>query len=382
MKRKLIFGAVALIVICACAFCGCSAKRTINLADYVSVEFSGYSGDGTARVNIDADAMIPLLDNQNSPRTIAESFSAGEVKNNGKLSNGDTITVTVDYNEMLMNNAKINVQNPTLSFTVSGLKEKQKLDVFAGVEFITEGTSPECKINVTYNGGTPYGTLEMQLENGEIVADSFSNRNFKNGEKVTLRVSEKALEKLRTEYIINETSRDYIVQSDSAYILSPADLSDADRQSVDKIAEDFLHNKVQEILNNNDKDARLRLLANVSDVNLGSLYAGISSRVDSLAVKELKSAYVGVGNVSGSWGVEIKNQKSIYYIYDADCSYYIKEVGTKVHEGDTTCALIVRIDDPKITSEGVMYSDIAFASAKDYQTAYNSYITSSFEKLI
>lgn len=381
MKRKLILSAfVALAVLCLCVLSGCSAKRTIDLADYVSVEFTGYNGDGSANVSIDRSAMLPLLDKQISPATITDSFEAGGIQNNGMLSNGDVIGVTINYNELLMENAKLKVKNPTLSFTVEGLKEKQKLDVFSAVELGTEGVSPECKINVQYGGNLPYGTFEIVLENGE-VTDVYTDRKFKNGEKLTLRLTEDAIERLGKEYKIDETSREYTVEADSAYILTAADLSAENRKALDKIAEDFLNEKIEAVKEATDRDARLRLLSNVTGINLGSLYAGVTSRIDELSMTELKGAYVGVGTISGSWGVTVNNRKSVYYIYDADFSYYLKESPRTTREDDTTCALIVRIDDPKITPEGVMYSNLAFASAKDFETAYNSHITSSFEKL-
>lgn len=381
MKKRLIRGAfAALAVLCLCVLSGCSAKRTIDLVDYVSVEFTGYNGDGSANVSIDRSAMLPLLDKQISPATITDSFEAGGIQNNGKLSNGDVIGVTINYNELLMDNAKVKVKNPTLSFTVEGLKEKQKLDVFAAVEFGTEGVSPECKINVKYGGDLPYGTFEIVLENGE-VTDVYTDRKFKNGEKLTLRLTEDALERLGKEYKIDEISREYTVEAESAYILTAADLSLENRKALDIIAADFLDEKIEAVTEATDRDARLRLFSNVTGINLGTLYAGVTSSVKELSMTELKGAYVGVGTISGSWGVTVNNQKSVYYIYDADFSYYLKESPRTTREDDTTCALIVRIDDPKITPEGIMYSNLAFASAKDFETAYNSYITSSFEKL-
>lgn len=387
MKKRLIWGAfAALAALCLCLLSGCSGRKAIDLKSYVSVEFSGYDGDGAAVVSIDRSAMLPLLDKQISPTAITESFEAAEIQNNGKLKNGDVIGVTIKYNELLMENSKVKVQNPTLSFTVSGLKEKQKLDVFAAVEFNVEGVSPECTVSVKYNGELPhgmyaeYGAFELVLENGE-VSDIYTDRKFKNGEKLTLRLSADALEQLGREYKIEETEREYTVQVDSAYILTSADLNADARKQLDKIAEDFLNEKIEAVKEASDRDARLRLLSNVSGMNLGTLYAGVSSSIDELSATALKGAYVGVGTVSGSWGATVNNQKSVYYIYDADFSYYIKESPRTSREDDTTCALIVRIDDPKITPEGVMYSKLTFASAKDFESAYNSYITTSFEKL-
>ncbi len=381
MKRKVIVSALAaLLVMCVCALSGCSGRTVIDLTDYVSVDFSGYNGNGTARVSIDAEAMLPLIEKKNSPIAIAGNFTAGEITNNGRLSNGDKINVTVKFSEQMMENAKINVQNPTLEFTVSGLKEKEKLDVFAGVEFICEGTSPECTVSVKYNGGSPYGTLELKTEDGETIENNFESRKFANGEKVTLSLTDSALEKLGAQYLIEETSRDYSIKSDSKYVLTAADLSDEDRKNLDKIADDFVNEKIKAVIDASDRSARLNLLSQVSGINVGSLYAGGTTRIDKMEIKRLNSAYVGVGTVSGNWGAKQDNQKSIYYIYDAQISYYIKQT-FNVNEGETECALIVRVDDPKITPDGVTYSKMTFDSAKDFQSAYNSYITPSFEKL-
>lgn len=381
MKRKMIVSVfAAAFLACVCALGGCSGKKAVDLSEYVSVEFSGYNGNGTANVVIDTDAMMPLLDEQNFPEMIADNFSAAEIKNNGSLSNGDSISVTVKFSEKMIENANLDVQNPTLTFTVSGLKEKEKLDVFKGVEFTSEGTSPECTVSVEYNGGSPYEMLEMQLENGEIVKSDFGNRHFKNGEKITLKISENALEKLRTEYIVEETSREYTVETNSHYVLLPDDMTENEKEDFYKAAEKFLNDKIQEVIDGKDNDARYKLFSQMTDINIGTFYAGITTRIDKLEVKEFNSAYVGIGDVSGSWGSVKENQKSIYYIFDAEITYYVKHF-FDVYEGTSPCTLIVRMDDPRITPQGAVYSGMTFTSEKDLNSAYNSYITSKFEKI-
>lgn len=69
-------------------------------------------------------------------------------------------------------NAKVIVQNPVLTFTVSGQKVKQNLDFFAVTEFSAKGTSPECTVSAKCNGTTTYGMFEMLLENDEVVKDA------------------------------------------------------------------------------------------------------------------------------------------------------------------------------------------------------------------
>lgn len=376
MKRKIFTLALAtLLLTCVCALGGCSGKKVIDLEDYVSVRFSGYNGDGSASVVIDTDAMLPLIEDQNSPEMIASSFTAEEIKNNGKLSNGDTIGVTVKFNEKMMENAKLNVQNPTLSFTVSGLKEKQLLDLFSNVEFSCEGTSPECTAELKYTNDTgldmrDWFTWKSSGGKSGSKAD-ISNAQFEDGEVITVTIADKILEELRKEHIIEVITKDYTVKADGRYILTAADLTDEYRSEIDKIAEGLVNEKVDEIYNKKDRDARYNLLSQVSGLSVGKLYAGCSDQIKKLEITQLNSAYVGVGD---------KNQKFIYYIYDAKVSYYMKDFFT-VYDDEKDCVLIVRISGSKITPEGVMYSDWAFGSAKDFNSAYNSYITSNFEKL-
>ncbi len=380
MKKAIFIPALILLLMCVCALGGCSGKAVIDLADYVSVDFSGGNGDGKAKVVIDTNAMLPLIEEQNAPLAVAASFTAADIENNGKLSNGDTISVTVKYSEKMMENAKIDVQNTTLSFTVSGLKEKEKLDVFAGVEFISEGASPECTISVKYNGGPFYEIFDLKTASGEDISRNYGTLQFANGDKIIVAIKDYELEELNAQYLIEETSREYTVQSDSKYLLTAADITSEMRDVLDKSAEDLVNEKVKAVIDGTDRDARLRLLSQVSGVNLGTLAAGVTNRIDKLEIKQFNSAYVGLGEVSGSLGATKDDQKSIYYIYDANISYYIKNI-FDVYEDETECALIVRIDDPKITPEGVMYSGMTFGSAKDFQTAYDTHITSRFEKL-
>ena len=383
MKKTFFIPALILLLMCVYALSGCSGKgkTVIDLADYVSVEFSGYNGNGNAKVTIDSGAILPLIEEQNSPLALVASFTSAEIENNGKLSNGDAVSVTIKYSEKMMENAKIDVRNTTLSFTVSGLKEKEKLDVFAGFELISDGISPECTISVKYNGSSIFDDMfDLKTESGEVITRNYGTFRFANGDKITVTLKDYKLEELSAQYLIDETSREYTVVSDSSYILTAADITPEERGVLDKSAEEFASEKVKAITDGNDRDARLRLLSQVSGVGLGTMAAGVTNRIDKLEIKQFNSAYVGIGEVTGSWGVKKSDQKSIYYIYDAVISYYIKNF-YDIYEDETECVLIVRIDDSRTTPEGVMYSGMTFGSAKDFQIAYGSYITSRFEKL-
>ncbi len=386
MKKKIFISALMImLLLCVCMLGGCSGNTaTIDLKDYVSVSFTGYNGDGKANVKIDYEAMLPLIKGNDEFTAIAvtDNFEAAMVANNGKLSNGDTINVKINYSEQMMKNAKVNVKNPELTFSVSGLKDKEKLDVFAKVTFEVSGASPECTVAVKYNDKPSYGMFELKNELGENVkenSDGTFDGKFKNGEKLTVKIADKTLENLLAEYEISETSKEFTVQSDSKYILTASDFTDEIRKQLDKAAEDFLNEKINALLNDSDRAARINLLSAISGMNSGTLYAGGTWKM-TIQPAKFNSAYVGVGDVSGSWGSTLKDQKSVYYFYDAEVSYYIKHFFDEL-EDTVNCALMVRIDDPKITPEGLIYSKMSFNSAKDFKAAYDSTITSKFEKL-
>lgn len=393
MKRKLYVTALmAMLLMCVCALSGCSGSAvTIDLKDYVNVRFEGFNGSGTARVDIDSDAMLPLIKSNDefTAYTVADNFSAVNVENNGKLSNGDTIKVKVNYSEQMMKNAKITVKNPELTFSVAGLKEKEKLDVFANVEFETVGTSPECKVSVKYNGeasGVSVSNLfEVLDESGTSLervngGEYYPSEYFKNGDKVTVKIADNSLEKLREEYEITENSREYTVQSDSKYILAANDLSADEQKQLEKIAEDYVNEQTAAALKGGDKgrDNLNKVVSAASGLNIGTLYAGCSQRLDKLEIAGLNSAYVGIGETT-SWGVT-KEYKCAYYFYDANVKYYAKHF-FDIYDEEKPVVLVVKLVEPTVTSDGIKYSEISFDAAENIEKACQSNITPKLEKL-
>ena len=110
----------------------------VDIMDYVTVEFDGANGDGTATVSIDYDNMEleivggkDALEKMDTVEDLEElstyinvvagiSFS---IDKNSDLSNGDTVTVTATYDKKAAEDAHV-VFGETLSKTyeVKGLK--------------------------------------------------------------------------------------------------------------------------------------------------------------------------------------------------------------------------------------------------------------------
>lgn len=390
MRRKLLISVlITALLLCVCMVGGCSGSTVIDLKDYVTVDFIGYSGSGTARATVDTDAMLPLFKSGSvTAATLYDSFRAETLEKSGKLSNGDTVHVKVTFNEQLMKNAKIALKNTELSFTVSGLKEKEKLDVLSQVELKVEGASPECKVSVKYPkklNRSLNDLLKTENESGEVIESIINTSDgefyldelkgvFKNGDKITLTITDSAIESFNEFEVIGEKSKVYTVHSDSKYILSAADLTDDSRKELDKIAEEYLNARV----GNMDADARDIIVSAATGLNIGALKAGCSQKINALDIKGINSAYVGTGEIT-NWGVK-KVVKRTYYFYDADVKYYAKNF-FDVYDGEKDLILVVIISEPKITPNGIEYSGLNFGAAENIEIANNTWITSKLEKL-
>lgn len=119
------------------AITGCGSKNEnagINLMDYAAVSFDGDNGEGTANVDVDYDSLetdmvggqdkvdaLELEDAMkylNAVEKISYSFDKSD-----NLSNGDTIVLTVSYDETTVNEAGVIFDDTlTKEYTVSGLK--------------------------------------------------------------------------------------------------------------------------------------------------------------------------------------------------------------------------------------------------------------------
>ncbi len=136
MKTKKRFVAIVMVamavVLCMVAGCGTSGGKKVNLDNYISVEFSGTDGEGTAHCGFDDWALEDDLFGENM--TDYEEMRAEliedclyetvdyELDRTGGLSNGDKVTVTVSYDRDVLDSFGYKVTgSKTLTFTVEGL---------------------------------------------------------------------------------------------------------------------------------------------------------------------------------------------------------------------------------------------------------------------
>lgn len=378
LKKLTAFAMAAVMLMSISMLTGCGKKVTIDFSKCVSVDFSGYNGEGTVNVNTDAGYIFSLLGDMNAATAteVVASFSVETPENNGKLSNGDKVTLKVNTNEDILKNAKVAVTNTELEFTASGFAEKEKLDVFSDVSLNVTGISPECSVTAVYNGSAQLGYSSFKLTR----SGSDESEKYKNGDTVTVELTDETLEALQKQYIIDETSREYTVKADSAYILSAADLDEETTKKLSEIADNFLNEQVEVLRNNSDFSTRCVVISGVSGESLGALAAS-SSRIDKLENVKFNSAYVGATTVTDEFFGSKQQYRYAYYFYDADVSFtHNAEITRKI--SDTVHGiLVVRIEEPKITDEGITYKKITINSEKDFDSAYKARITEDYDKI-
>lgn len=375
MKTKLrIISFLSALMMTVLCFTGCSPSVAIDGNKCVNVTFSGYSGDGTASASVDSDYILSLLGDKNelTANSVASAISVEPIKNSGSLSNGDTITVKLKAKTDVLENAGVLLLNTELPFTVSGLKEKEKLDIFKNVEIKTTGISPECSVSFSYSGavGSSYD-FSVKRADGKKTTE-----NYKNGDKLTVSLTDEAIERLKKEYIIEETSREYTVQSEKAYILSAADLSESEAAALKKISDDYADNRFIKLNDWTQEEAAI-VISKLTGLNSLILASEGNTHIKSVENLKYDSAYVGIGKTAGYFG-QVKEERFAYFFYVGDVTYSYKNNDTLLSD----VGIFIRLKNPVIDkNEKISYSEITFGFRKNIEEASNELLDGDFEKI-
>lgn len=149
---------IAAVVVAVCVIGGGAWYFIANrVTDYdplanISVKFDGTSGKANAYIEGTKSSYPEGA--KSKQKTFIDSIRISLDKES-KLSNGDTVTVTAQFDQEAAKKAKINVTNPSKSFTVEGLREvyktasdiPQELKDYAD-KIITEWASKEKILDV------------------------------------------------------------------------------------------------------------------------------------------------------------------------------------------------------------------------------------------
>ena len=140
-----------------------------------------------------------------------------EVTPSDKLSNGDTITVNITYDNKLAKELKIKFTGKKVSEKVENLEAVTKIDPFEDIIVSFSGTSPYGYMDYYYEGDNQYiNSLYFNIDHRD---------NLKNGDTVTLSLDASDENTLRRGYVFTTKEKQYVVEGLEEYIENYADLS-------------------------------------------------------------------------------------------------------------------------------------------------------------
>lgn len=317
--KKMVLG-IILSVMSMWLLSGCGSSKSVDLTDYVTVNYSGSDGQGTAAIDYDLTQLELDLIGKEEGEVSTEDLEGfteivpfemsikWELDKSEGLSNGDKVTVTVSYDSDAAKEQNIKVEGDcTKEFEVSGLKEPIELDAFdssifdveageKGVVVQLDGTSPNIMIYISnsIDSDNPLSKVDYSIE-----GDEQELGTYKNGDEITIVAT--LPKDLATEgYVLKEEKKTITVGGVNEYISSMDELTDADWEVINSKIEEFK-------------------AANLS----GGTYSGLSIVTDSgkqtiqgFSDVNFDKAYMinaKVNEMDNFWGEEAHNKLSVRF---------------------------------------------------------------------
>ncbi len=223
MKKRFVVAVTVLLSVLTLSSCGAKGEmmnglRVIDVRDYVSVTFSGVDTLGTAEMTVDYDGLTVCLHGEDYTewdRDTVEFDIEVRAENPEGLSNGDTFTVSVTADNLALYGCC--VKETALSYTVEGLEEMDRVDVFRDLEISYDGTCPYVKATVS----NPSMDLFIQSVRYEVSPDWFDE-----GGTVTVRAVYDEETARRYGCVAEENELQFVAEGLSYYVAEPAQISE------------------------------------------------------------------------------------------------------------------------------------------------------------
>ncbi len=245
------------------------SAHTINLNKYLSVTYSGGNTKGSAEVTFDesafkkdcakkikinrkklrayaygsdtlADLGADILSYSSSGAVSAleSACISGELSETDNLSNGDKITYEWNTDDVTAKEIfGVRLKHSDKTFTVKGLPDLQKIDLFDGVtvKFSGNDGNGEAEIEADNAYGNDFGiSYQLDTSSGLSEGDTVTVTAYSNGfSDVNEALAEKG-------YITDETEKEYTVSGLSTYISSAADVPSDTLEEIKKQTEDLI----------------------------------------------------------------------------------------------------------------------------------------------
>lgn len=250
---------VLVVVLIVVGIVSTNAKK-IDLAEYVEISCSGYNGNGSVNVNIkEEELLITILEQKGYDEDSITSMLSGDYLFGGfsskvkdlerlqkeietiekvyqtvsftpdkteELSNGDQITVTIDFDEKLAKKSKISFKGNEYTYVVEGLGDYIELDPFEHLQVQFTGIAPNTNIEYSYDGNDGY------LNSWSFTTDK--NGGFDAGDKVKISVNVDEEYLKRNGYVLTRTENEYTCENVGYYVTSLDQITEEMEESIKK----------------------------------------------------------------------------------------------------------------------------------------------------
>lgn len=198
-------GALVVIIVVVCVVL--SSGKSINILDNVDLVFEGYNGYGKPSFVLEDEELTlslfedTLEDLQEEYHNVCElqnpegekckkfedkvysfgvalesieySYATTNDKPIDELSNGDTVTIKIDYDKDAFKQAGYKLSNTSKKYKVEGLKEPEEIDIFSCVEPKWQSSNGEYYISLVPSGEFPIDSIPCDVSepdsNGDVI---------------------------------------------------------------------------------------------------------------------------------------------------------------------------------------------------------------------
>lgn len=368
LKQKKVFIPLIIgIILIVCAiFVTTQIRKKVNINDYVSVSFNGYSGAGVATYKLDYEGFYKailkaqgkssdgLSDGNSAVNDISRVINSGisfTFDNTKNLKNGDKTTLKINCKEDAGKELGVHFVSENLKHTVKKLKEPKKINPFDDLSISFKGTSPDGYIDVEQKSKNSYlkGLSYKYSKNSEI----------KNGDKITITINANAQSALQNGYIFTQKSKDFTCEKLDEYLIDLTKLKDQplakmQKDTTDKIESFFAKNN--EYISYDSLKYAGAYLLNSKSRNNNAVYLIYSLTASSKeSGKNYAFSPTTVYYICEFDNVILKSDNTVDY--DTPDQYY--------HSTDLTYGFFAKV--PGYTDGAQMYNDLITATKDNYE---------------
>ncbi len=226
-----IIAAVCMVAVLIAFLIWHNSFTDIKMSEYVTLSLTGFDHYGTA---------TPLINGESQYSDFWSTVSA-TIDKTEDLSNGDTVTISYDYDEEIARASKLRIDATEATLQIEGLPESKVIDdafMFSGLIMTQNGISPKVTFEIA-------NTSEDPLVSGITYYIDDDRTFFADGDTLTIKAElpEGALDS--HEYVMDKPEDEYVyeypVVSEDKYVMSAAQISAEALKTMEAYGTDLIY---------------------------------------------------------------------------------------------------------------------------------------------